>query len=160
MNDNEALIERFYTAFARRDHKVMAQCYSPDAVFEDEVFNLQGKRIAAMWHMLCAGAQDFSLEFSDIECDQYGGTAHWEPQYRFSATGRMVHNIIESSFRFRDGQIVEHIDSFNFWRWSRQALGVPGLLLGWSRGLRSKVQVQAALNLDKFIAKNLQYQDA
>jgi ketosteroid isomerase-like protein len=159
MNENEALIQRFYTAFSRRDHAVMAACYGPDAAFEDEAFNLRGKQIAAMWHMLCAGAQDFSLEFSDIECDDYGGVAHWEPRYRFSATNRPVHNIIDSTFRFRDGLISEQRDSFNFWRWSRQALGFPGLLLGWSSGLRSKVQAQAMQNLEKFIAKNPQYRD-
>ncbi|MEN9670596.1 MAG: hypothetical protein RL018_873, partial [Pseudomonadota bacterium] len=44
-------------------------------------------------------------------------------------------------------------DSFNFWAWSRQALGAPGLLIGWTPFLRAKVQATANDNLQKFLAK-------
>ena len=46
-----------------------------------------------------------------------------------------------------DGLILTHRDRFDFWAWSRQALGTPGLLLGWSGFLRDKVRAQAAKNL-------------
>ncbi|MDB5894551.1 MAG: snoaL-like protein, partial [Rhodoferax sp.] len=36
--------------------------------------------------------------------------------------------------------------------WSRQALGAPGMLLGWTPMLRNKVRAQAAANLRKFLA--------
>ena len=57
-----------------------------------------------------------------------------------------------AAFRFRDGLIVEHRDRFDFWRWSRQALGAPGLLLGWTPMLRNKVRAQAATKLALFRA--------
>jgi hypothetical protein len=47
--------------------------------------------------------------------------------------------------------VVEHVDSFDFWRWSRQSLGVVGVLLGWSGWLRRKVQAQARKGLDRFL---------
>jgi hypothetical protein len=50
-------------------------------------------------------------------------------RYTF-ATGRVVHNVIEARFALRDGLIVQHVDSFGFWRWSRQALGPLGLARG------------------------------
>lgn len=144
----QALITRFYQAFAQRDAASMGACYHPDAHFSDPAFpNLRGAEIASMWAMLCERAQDFSLEFSDIRCDADRGSAHWEARYLFSKTGRKIHNRIDAEFGFKDGLILSHQDRFSFWRWSHMALGLPGLLLGWSGYLRSKVQAEAAKGL-------------
>ena len=150
---NAQLIERFYTAFAKGDAATMAACYAPDATFADPVFTLKGAAIGQMWHMLAQGAREFSLEFRDISADDSTGRAHWEARYLFSGTGRKVHNIIDAEFRLRDGLIVDHRDHFDFWRWSRQALGLPGVLLGWSPLLHNKVRAQAAGRLAAFAAK-------
>ena len=148
---NAALIQRFYEAFARRDAAAMATCYHADARFSDPAFpDLRGTDIAAMWTMLCERAQDFSLSFSAVSAEGDRGQAHWEARYLFSKTGRQVHNVIDASFRFMDGLIIEHADRFDFWRWSRMALGTPGLLLGWSGFLRGKVQAEAAKGLAIF----------
>lgn len=154
---NEALLQRFYTAFRQLDAAAMAACYAEDAVFDDPAFSLRGRReIGGMWEMLCSavkakGRDVWQLEFSVQGVDDREGRAHWEPIYRFSATGRMVHNIIDAEFEFRDGLIVRHRDRFNFWRWSRQALGAPGWLLGWTPLLAAKVRAQAARNLARHL---------
>jgi hypothetical protein len=44
-------------------------------------------------------------------------------------------------------------DTYDFWSWSRQALGLPGLLLGWSGFLRTKVRAQAAAGLEQFLRR-------
>ena len=156
---NVELIQRFYTAFAVLDDATIAGCYAPDAKFMDEVFQLEGRdQVAGMWRMLCAatrakGRDVWSLTFGGIEADDRQGHAHWQANYRFSATGRLVHNVIDAEFEFRDGLIVVQRDRFDFWRWSRQALGPPGWLLGWSPVLRRKVQAQAAANLRTFLAE-------
>ena len=148
---NAALIQRFYEAFARRDAATMATCYHADARFSDPAFpDLRGADIAAMWTMLCERAQDFSLSFNAVSAEGDRGQAHWEARYLFSKTGRQVHNVIDASFRFKDGLIIEHADRFDFWRWSRMALGTPGLLLGWSGFLRGRVQAEAAKGLAIF----------
>ncbi|MDZ7715069.1 MAG: nuclear transport factor 2 family protein [Balneolaceae bacterium] len=82
----------------------MAECYHPEATFKDEVFELKGKHIAAMWHMLCERGKDLELTFSDIASDKDSGSAHLEATYTFTQTGRKVHNVLEASFRFKDGQ--------------------------------------------------------
>ena len=149
-------IETLYAAFARLDSDAMAACYAENARFDDAAFSLSGRReIGGMWRMLCEavkakGRDVWKLEVSAIT----ENSAHWEPHYRFSATGRMVHNIIDAQFEFDSaGLIVRHQDSFDFWRWSRQALGAPGMLLGWTPFLRGKVRAQAAANLKKFLAQ-------
>ncbi len=147
---NKELIETFYHAFKQKDYQTMAQCYHSEAYFKDEAFELNGKEIGSMWHMLCIRGKDMTMEFSVTD---EGGkiSAHWEPKYSFSQTGRLVHNIIDAEFEFKDGKIIKHIDRFNFWSWSRQALGAPGLLLGWSSLLRNKVKKMAMGNLKKFM---------
>jgi hypothetical protein len=153
---SQATITRFYAAFAKLDSDTMQACYAPDARFDDEVFSLQGQRqVGGMWRMLCEttkakGAAHWKLEVSQIT----EHSAHWDAHYLFSATGRQVLNKIDASFEFNaDGLIVKHRDRFDFWAWSRQALGTPGLLLGWSPMLRNKVRATAAGNLKRFLEK-------
>jgi len=146
------LIETFYAAFARRDAATMGACYHEQARFRDPVFALEGAHITAMWTMLCARGADLRIEYRGISADEHAGASDWQAWYTFSTTGRAVHNVVHARFVFRDGRIAEHVDTFDFWRWSRQALGAPGLLLGWTPILRRKVQARAAGNLRKFLA--------
>ena len=164
MHPNQATLEKFYAAFAQLDADTMATCYAPDAQFDDEAFSLRGHReVTGMWHMLCAATQAkgrdvWRLESSGVQADASGGRAHWEAHYRFSATGRLVHNQIDGVFEFdTHGLITRHRDRFSFWSWSRQALGTPGLLLGWTPFLKRKVRAQAAANLQKFLAQPRSY---
>ena len=48
--------------------------------------------------------------------------------------------------------IVDHVDEFSFWKWSRQALGTKGLLLGWTPFVRRTVRTKARAGLDEFLA--------
>ena len=161
MHPNAQTLHRFYTAFAQLDHATMAACYAPNATFDDEAFSLKGRdQIGGMWRMLCTASQKpgaaehWKLAFSGIDADATGGKAHWEADYLFSATGRKVHNIVDGTFTFTpDGLIATHRDRFNFRSWSRQALGLPGALLGWSPSLKRKVRSTAAWNLKKFLGR-------
>lgn len=163
MNSNETTIQQFYSAFARLDPDGMAACYADDASFDDEVFSLRGKReVMGMWRMLCEatrakGADVWKLQFKGVKADGSKGEAHWDAHYRFSTTGRIVDNSIDAQFEFDpQGRIVRHRDRFDFWRWSRQAMGAPGLLLGWTPLLKGKVRQRAGANLRKFMASQAQ----
>jgi hypothetical protein len=54
---------------------------------------------------------------------------------------------------FKNGKIVRHRDQFNLWKWARQALGLKGLLLGWTPFLQNAVRAQAAKGLTIFRSK-------
>ena len=146
------LIADLYRALDRRDGGTMAASYAPDAEFRDPVFELRGPRVGLMWRMLCARATDLRCEARDIVADERRGSARWRATYTFSTTGRAVENEVRSSFEFADGAIVRQVDHFDFWRWSRQALGPVGWLLGWSGWLRDKVRRQANENLERYAA--------
>ena len=152
-SDNRALIENFYRAFGRRDGTAMGLCYTPDARFRDPVFELSGERIGLMWRMLTERGKDLRVEFANVVADDATGSADWQAWYGFSKTGRQVLNVIRARFRFRDGLIVEHVDDFDFWRWSRQAFGTAGLLLGWTPVLRNKVRAEAMKGLDAYASR-------
>lgn len=148
---NEELIRRFYTAFERLDGDTMAACYAPDARFSDPVFtDLRAGEPQAMWRMLTSRAKDLKVNLTEHQAAEQRGTAHWLADYTFS-TGRRVHNDVRAEFRFENGLIAEHRDSFSFYTWARQALGPPGLALGWTSMLRAKVRRQARAGLDEFL---------
>jgi ketosteroid isomerase-like protein len=151
MHPNEDLITQFYTAFQKRDAAAMAACYHPNVVFNDSVFvNLRGAEASKMWRMLCERGTDLKIEFKNVQANDSTGSAHWDAYYTFSRSGNKVHNSIDANFRFQDGKIIEHRDNFDFWRWSRQALGTTGLLLGWTPFLQKKVQASSAETLAKY----------
>lgn len=150
---NTAVITRFYQAFQRLDAEAMVACYSDDIVFSDPVFGtLRGKDAGDMWRMLTTRAKDFTLTFDTVRADERAGSARWVARYLFSQTGRTVVNDIQARFVFRDGKICEHHDSFDLWRWARQALGTTGVLLGWSPLVQGKVRAQAQKGLRAFQA--------
>ncbi|MGU8078121.1 nuclear transport factor 2 family protein [Burkholderia pyrrocinia] len=151
---NTDLIQRFYTAFQPRDIDAMLACYADDIVFSDPAFGeLRGELARDMWRMLVARAQEFSLTFGEVDADEQTGHAQWVAHYRFGATGRTVVNRIDARFRFRDGLIAEHRDSFDLWRWARQALGLKGALLGWTPFVQRAIRAQARKNLDAYRAR-------
>lgn len=154
MHPNAQTIKDFYDCFAKRDAEGMIAHYDPQVEFSDPVFPaLRGEEVFGMWRMLTARAKDFHLEASGIEADDTTGRAHWDAHYLFTKTGRKVLNQIDATFTFRDGKIVRHRDSFDLWKWTRMALGVPGYLLGWAPPLQAKVRKQAADGLREFMKK-------
>ncbi len=151
---NAAVIERFYAAFSKRDATGMVACYHPDVHFSDPVFpDLRGHEAAAMWIMLCEAGEDLTLEYGAIEASGDSGSAHWDARYTFS-TGNKVLNRIDAAFTFKDGRIIRHQDTFDLHKWSGQALGVAGKLLGWTGLMQNTVRKQADKGLRKYIAKN------
>jgi len=149
------LVGDFYAAFARRDHAAMASMYAPDARFSDPVFGqLRGPEVVAMWRMLCEAGCDLEITARDITARGDRAAATWEARYTFSETGRRVHNVVEAHMTLSGGRILEHHDHFDLWRWSRQALGLVGALLGWSPLLRLQVRRRARRRLDAFLARH------
>ena len=153
-SQNGQTIERFYKAFSDSDGAAMAACYTPDVRFSDPAFGeLHGDEAGAMWRMLTSQATDLRIELLEHAADGDTGSARWKATYTFSQTGRPVVNDVRAAFRFRDGLIAEHDDSFSFHRWSRQALGTSGLLLGWTPILRGAVRTKARASLEKHMAE-------
>ncbi|WP_397449664.1 nuclear transport factor 2 family protein [Pseudomonas sp. NA-150] len=150
---NSAVITEFYQAFNRLDAEAMAACYTEDVLFSDPVFGeLRGRQAGDMWRMLTSRAKDFSVKFDNVRADERTGGAHWVATYLFSQTGNTVVNDIQARFVFRDGKICEHHDHFDLWRWSRQALGTKGLLLGWTPLVQNAIRAQAQKGLKAYQA--------
>ena len=148
---NADLIQRLYDALDRHDGEAMAACYAPHARFSDPAFGeLSGEEAGDMWRMLTSRSEDLRVELAEHDADESSGSAHWIAHYTFGTTGRKVVNDIHASFRFEQGLIVEHRDRFSFHKWSRQALGPTGLLLGWTPLLQAAVRRRARGDLERF----------
>ena len=115
--------------------------------------NLDTPHVRAMWEMLIKGGRDLELTYQIGEVGDKTGSAEWSATYTFSQKKRKVVNHIRADFKFENGKIVEHRDRFSFWKWARQALGMPGLLLGGTYFLKNQVREKAAVRLSDFIVK-------
>jgi hypothetical protein len=155
INPMKSLIETFYSAFQKKDAETMISCYHDNIIFQDPVFGeLNGENARAMWRMLCQNAIDLRIEFSGIRASLKKGSAHWEAWYRFSKTGRKVHNIVEAEFEFKDFKIIKHADTFNLHKWASQAMGWKGKLLGGTAFFKNKMHQKTNKMLVDFIEKN------
>ena len=151
--NNKEIIENFYTAFANKDAEAMVQYYDDNIEFEDPAFGkIKGEEAKNMWRMLVSSLNG-SISFSNVTANENMGTANWKAEYIFTQTGRKVINNISASFYFNKGKIIKHTDHFDLWKWSRQALGIKGWLLGWTPFMQKKIQQQTNLLLRRFTNK-------
>lgn len=149
--NNEKLIQTFYDAFSRKDADSMVSVYADNVRFSDPVFpSLIGEHARNMWRMLCEKSKNLRVTFHNIQANEATVSVTWEAWYTFGSTGRQVHNVVRATFEFKGGKIVKHTDHFSFWKWSGQALGPIGTMLGWSPFLLSKVRKIAEKSLKAF----------
>lgn len=149
-----SVLGRFYQAFSQRDPGTMGACYHAGARFSDPVFpRLDAAQVKAMWGMLLSAATDLQVDFRVLQEDAAGGKVRWNARYSYGPKGRRVYNVVTSTFQIKDGLIVGQQDCFDLWRWTRQALGLRGVLLGWSPLMHGQVRALAAKRLAKAMRK-------
>ncbi|MCB0482161.1 MAG: nuclear transport factor 2 family protein [Flavobacteriales bacterium] len=149
-------LELFYTHLKNLDAEALIELYHPDALFEDPAFGrLKGERIKNMWRMLLdpTNNSQLSISYSNVICDGITGTASWEANYIFTVTGRKICNKITSTFELKDGLIIKHDDKFELYKWAKQALGLTGYLVGWTKFFQQNLQGKTHYKLDKFEEK-------
>ncbi|EMY27970.1 SnoaL-like domain protein [Leptospira interrogans serovar Australis str. 200703203] len=141
MKSATEITKEFYEAFQKKDATKMGTLYSDSVIFNDPVFtNLNATEVRGMWQMLISRGKDLELKFGEIQSEGDTGKVTWEAYYTFSKTGKKVHNVIQAELVCKDGKIVKHTDQFGFYRWSRQALGLPGLLFGFYLFSKTKLE--------------------
>ncbi len=151
---NTELLENFYRSFQAKDGDAMAAVYGDDATFSDPVFtDLKGHEVGGMWQMLCKRGKDLRVEYEVLSADDTSGRARWEAWYTFSGTGRKVHNTVASTFVFDGGKVVAQVDDFDFYAWTRMALGPMGTLLGWTPFVQNKIRRTARGGLEAFLQR-------
>jgi ketosteroid isomerase-like protein len=157
VHPNIDVLHRFYTGLQEADIAAVRATYAPDIVYFDPVFReLRGERAIAMWDMFFRRDEPLEVTFGDLTANELTGSGRWEARYVFDKTGRPVHNVIHSQFRFADNLIAEQRDSFSVHRWAGMALGPVGRLAGWTPPLRSALHKETVKLLDRFQANQRQ----
>lgn len=153
MTANQNTVIKFYTALGNANATEMCKCYHPKIQFRDPIFGLlKGNDVCQMWKMLIKKSKgDLKIDYSEVKADDYLGSASWTATYRFSKTNRKVINSISTKFQFKDGLIIKQNDDFDIWKWSKQALGIKGSLLGWTRFFQKQIQKQALQSLKDYL---------
>jgi hypothetical protein len=157
------VVGRFFEAFALGDWQSMARCYHDKASFSDPVYpDLREERIVYMWHQLLAAAttaeskgssnnalclNNLQLEYKVLFGDERKAQVQWFATYQYGK--RPVRNEVLSTLAIWDDKIVRQVDEFNFWRWSRQARGLPGLAFGAMPWYQRSVQRSAQSRLEQ-----------
>ena len=72
----------------------------------------------------------------------------------FPETDRRVLNEVFAAFRFDDGKIAAHADSFSFRSWAWQALGKRARIPGTLHVVRAVVRRRARKHLHAFMARS------
>ncbi len=153
MKPNEQIIEEFYSGFAAANSETMNSCYHPEVVFEDPAFGVL-QDVKDMWEMLIAKSKGkIIIQFSNMVAIGNTGSTTWTANYVFSSTNRKVTNVIHAQFEFKDGLIYRHKDSFDLYLWAKQAIGIKGLLFGWTPLFKRKIQQQALQSLRSYKKK-------
>lgn len=149
----EQIASEFYTAFAAANPEGMLSLYDPNITFSDPVFGiLKAEQVFAMWRMLVRPGVDIHFSKPKVSGNQV--TVAWEARYTYTPTGRKVLNKVKAVMTIKDGKIVAHHDTFSLWKWSAQALGATGYLLGWTPVVKRKIHSMANARLRVFMEKN------
>jgi ketosteroid isomerase-like protein len=152
---NTELITKFYDSFAKGNIESMIECYHDDIVFEDPAFGtLKGETAKNMWRMLLSRREATTeITYSDVQETADGGTAQWIASYIYGPKKRKVVNHVSAQLTISEGKIITHTDTFDMWKWTQQALGASGYLLGWSSFMQNKIQQKLSGLLKKYVDK-------
>ncbi len=148
---NYQLLLTFFTAFAKKDLDAMLDCYHKNVVYDDVSFGKQQQEKAkAVWRFLIKNVGEKAvITFSNIQTSATSGQANGTITYYFGK--RKITNEITATFHFQDGKIIYHKDEYNLWKWSQQAFGFVGYLIGWSLAFRWLIRWQMQRSLQAFI---------
>ena len=138
----ESLLSTFYKALAEGNLETLTTCYSKKNQFSDPAFgDLQGPQIMDIWtFLLSKGGENLQVETEVIYEESLSAAGQWGAKYPFGSKKRPVTNGITATFVIEDRKIVTHHDVFDLWKWSSQALGLPGMLMGWSPWFATKLR--------------------
>ena len=132
MKDYNSVLNEFFIAFTNHDVETMLSYYHKDIIYDDIGFGKQkGENAKAVWYFLLGKVdKNAVITFSNIQITKNKGQVNWTTKYTFGK--RKIINQVTATFHFKDGKIIYHKDDYSLWKWSQQAFGIVGYLIGWS----------------------------
>ncbi|MCY2962278.1 MAG: nuclear transport factor 2 family protein [Planctomycetota bacterium] len=125
---NRRTLVRFYDCFRNGDYRGMQGCLHPEVEFDDVGFDVRGKEVAAMWHMIVS--KGIAVTYENVHFENGHWRVDWQCDYEFrvkpDSHPNPVHNKVHATFEFEGGLIRKHSDDCDFWVWFEQAMGLKG----------------------------------
>lgn len=152
---NSEIIHNFYQSFSEGNAERMIANYHENIEFKDPAFGtLKGARAKNMWRMLLSRNNDIQISYEILEVTKTSAKVNWTARYNYGPQQRKVINHVTAYINFENAKIIKHTDEFSLWIWSRQALGISGLFLGWTGFMKKKIQQKTSHLLENYISKN------
>lgn len=143
-----AVVNRFFESYQRSDWQSMARCYHDKASFSDPIYpDLREENIVYLWFSRLSKHQSIDLQYRVVFADERKAQVEWTAISPFNGKAVKIEGL--STFALWDETIVRHVDEFSFVKWSRQAQGLKGWLLGGSRFYQARVQRSARSQLEQ-----------
>ena len=143
VSDRIKIVEGFYEALNKGDYQFVNSLYHSNASYKDELFELKGVEIHALWYSAVQPDLNLSVELKSIKEVDGRVITEWVMNYTLDIINRRISLNEKGTFIFKGDKIIEHIDEYDFWSWCTQAFGIIGKSLGWSNWLRKRVRNQA-----------------
>jgi len=148
--------ERLFSALQRRDAAAIAACYDKDAIFCTPVLGeVLARDLEALWRAVSSITRAHVLTYAVVDVGLTSARVDGVVTYAFAPSGRVVTSDFSSILQVRDARIVCHEDTFDPWGWARMAYGTRGLMFGWSRAWRRRMQRVMRASLDAAAGSNL-----
>jgi hypothetical protein len=149
-------IYHLYNCLQDRNIDGMLSCYHPNVVFHDPVFGeLKRERLFYMWRMLLSRmGSNAKIEIQNVYALNKKATCSWSADYEYGRSKKKIHNEINSNFKFEGNRIISQSDSFDLYKWSKQANGLVGFLFGWTPTMQNMIVKQSNQFLDYYISKH------
>jgi ketosteroid isomerase-like protein len=138
---NWTLVEQHYKAIQAKDADAILAVYAADCRIDHPLIGRMSKdEFSKAVQAFIRQTPDYELEFQISHAGAQRVDAEWALTHVFHLTGRTIRLAGATTYFLSANRITRHIDQFDRRAWSRQAMGMTGLVLSFVPGWRSFVE--------------------
>jgi hypothetical protein len=138
---NWTLVEQLFKAFQSKDTDAIFATYAADCQFDHPLIGRLSKNEFSMAiRAFMRATPDYELAFQINHTDAKRVDVEWTITHIFHLTAKVIKQHGTTTCFLSNNRIVQQIDKFDRRAWSRQAMGMTGLVLSFVPGWRSFIE--------------------
>jgi hypothetical protein len=138
---NWTIIDRLFKAFQSKDADAILAAYSAKCQFNHPLIGCMSKdEFSKAVQIFIRETPDYELAFQINHVSAKRVEVEWTMTHIFHLTGRIIKQNGKTTCFLSANSVVRQIDQFDRRIWSRQAMGVTGLVLSFVPGWKSFIE--------------------